>query len=232
MMAFSDDNGFRWDSCQAYLFDIDGTLMNCRDGVHYNAFHHALRETFGVNSAIDGVPLHGNTDAGILRAVLRREGVLDSDIEARLPLMIQRMSLEVERHAGDIQPELCPSIADLIRGLDEAGKLLGVVSGSFEKIGWTKLRSAGLAPFFVFGVFSDSNEKREDIFRQAIREVHARLGDGATTCVVGDTPADVIAARAAGIHVISVATGIYSCDQLAACVPDLCIPCCTDLLAH
>ena len=27
-----------WDSYDAYLFDIDGTLLNCTDAVHYFAF--------------------------------------------------------------------------------------------------------------------------------------------------------------------------------------------------
>ncbi len=32
----------RWDAYDAYLFDIDGTLMNCTDAVHYFAFCEAL----------------------------------------------------------------------------------------------------------------------------------------------------------------------------------------------
>ena len=71
---------FRWDAADAYLFDIDGTLLNSRDGVHYNAFHNALLEFFRVSSSIDGVPLHGNTDRAIIRAVLRREGVPEPEL--------------------------------------------------------------------------------------------------------------------------------------------------------
>ena len=36
-------SGFTWDAADAYLFDIDGTLLNSRDAVHYFSFRNALR---------------------------------------------------------------------------------------------------------------------------------------------------------------------------------------------
>ncbi len=36
--------GFRWDSADAFLFDIDGTLLNSGDAVHYFAFRNAIRD--------------------------------------------------------------------------------------------------------------------------------------------------------------------------------------------
>jgi len=49
--------------------------------------------------------------------------------------------------------------------------------------------------------------------------------------VVGDTPADIQAARAVGAAVIIMATGIYSYAELKASGPDACFACATDLLA-
>ncbi|HEX3094339.1 MAG TPA: HAD family hydrolase, partial [Candidatus Angelobacter sp.] len=74
--------GFRWDSADAYLFDIDGTLLNSRDAVHYFAFQHAMRQVLGIEASIEGVPVHGNTDIGILRAVLHRAGMNDAAIDS------------------------------------------------------------------------------------------------------------------------------------------------------
>src|SRR2546429_1218690 len=39
-------NGFRWMDFDAYLFDIDGTLLVTRDLVHYNALNRAIREVY------------------------------------------------------------------------------------------------------------------------------------------------------------------------------------------
>jgi phosphoglycolate phosphatase-like HAD superfamily hydrolase len=220
-----------WATADAYLFDIDGTLLNVRDTVHYHAFHHAVAAVYGVDSQIDGVPVHGNTDVGILRAVLRRAGVSDSDFEAGLPEAIARMSAEVTANAAGIRVELCPSIPELLQRLRAAGKLLGVVSGNLEAIGWAKLERAGLRTLFAFGCFSDHNELRKNIFRHGLAETRVRLGHGCTVCLVGDTPSDILAARAVGTPVIALATGTFSLAQLKALGPDVCFSCGTDLIA-
>ncbi len=78
-------NGFRWMDADAYLFDIDGTLLITRDLVHRNALHHAMREVYGVDTTIDGIAYHGKTDPGILRAALDRMGISGETFEAKLP---------------------------------------------------------------------------------------------------------------------------------------------------
>ncbi len=223
---------FSWRSADAYLFDIDGTLLNARDGVHYHAFHHAVQKLFGVNSHIDGVPVHGNTDIGILRAVLRREGLSDAEFEPRLPEAIAHMCAEVRQNAAAIRPELCPSVREMLERLRAAGKLLGVVSGNLEPIGWTKLEVAGLRAYFALGCFSDRHELRADIVRQGVQEVQRRLGANAQACIVGDTPSDIQAAQEVGLPIIAVATGIYPAEALTTLAPDVCVGCCTELLAQ
>jgi phosphoglycolate phosphatase-like HAD superfamily hydrolase len=222
---------FQWSAADAYLFDIDGTLLNTRDGVHYFAFRNAVRNIFGVEGSIDGVPVHGNTDLGILRAVLRRQGFPDVEFERKLPSLMAHMCQEVQRNAGDIRVELCPSVADLLRSLHAAGKLLGIVSGNLKPIGWAKIEAAGLRSYFAFGEFSDRNEQREHIFRHGVQEVHRRLGDSASIIIIGDTPSDVLAARRIGVPIVAVATGIFSAVELAELGPDLCVASCAELLA-
>lgn len=221
---------FDWSSADAYLFDIDGTLLNTRDGVHYYAFRNALRELFGIDGTIDGVPVHGNTDLGILRAVLEREGIRGEEFERKLPMLMRHMCDEVQRNRADIRVELCPSIAELLARLHAKGKLLGVVSGNLEPIGWAKIDAAGLRPYFAFGSFSDHNEQREAIFRHGIAEARRRLGPEASVVIVGDTPSDISAAKQVGAPIVAVATGIFSPEQLSELGPDLCVRCCTELL--
>jgi phosphoglycolate phosphatase-like HAD superfamily hydrolase len=223
--------GFRWDSADAYLFDIDGTLLNSRDAVHYFAFHSAAKEVLGIEANIEGVPVHGNTDVGILRAVLQRAGMENSAIDASMPRIVAAMYTEVERNREQLRPELCPSILELVSRLKAQGKLLGVASGNLETIGWLKLEKAGLKPMFVFGSFSFPRESRADIFQHGIDIARQKLGKTASVIAVGDTPADVQAARAIGISVITLATGIYSFDELMVHSPDACLGCATDLLA-
>jgi phosphoglycolate phosphatase len=223
--------GFRWDAADAYLFDIDGTLLNSRDAVHYFAFHNAAKEVLGIEANIEGVPVHGNTDVGILRAVLQRAGLENSAIDASMAQIVAAMCAEVQRNREQLRPELCPSILDLLFHLKAQGKLLGAASGNLETIGWLKLEKAGIRPMFAFGSFSFPRESRADIFQHGVDLARQQLGAHATVTAVGDTPADVQAARATGIPVITLATGIFSFDDLMAHNPDACLGCATDLLA-
>lgn len=220
-----------WIEADAYLFDIDGTLLNAHGGTHMQAFHKAMDEVLGLQTTLHGLPVHGNTDIGILRAAVRRANYPESEFEERLPAVLELMRVEVARNRALLRAEVCPSVPELVRALWERGKLLGVASGNLESIGWLKIEAAGLRDYFSFGSFSDCWERRAEIFAAAVGEVKRRLGAEAQVCVVGDTPNDVQAAREIGIPVIAVATGIFPLEELRALQPDLCLPCCTDLLA-
>ena len=222
--------GFCWNVADAYLFDIDGTLLNSRDPVHYFAFHHAVQNVFGREAKIDGVPVHGNTDIGILRAVLRRDGFSDREIDAGVPRMIAHMCAEAERNSQRMQPELCPSVSELLGRLQAEGKLLGAASGNLETIGWLKLEKAGIRKMFSFGSFCFPLERRADILMHGIDLARQRLGNQATVFVVGDTPADIEAAKCVNAPVIAVASGIYTFQELVALQPDACFGCATDML--
>ena len=220
-----------WIEADAYLFDIDGTLLNAHGGTHMNAFHVALERVLGLQGTLHGLPVHGNTDIGILRAFVRRARFSEADFENRLPELLQLMRAEVDRNRHLMRAEVCPSVPELVKTLAARSKLLGVASGNLESIGWLKIEAVRLREYFAFGAFSDEFELRSEIFADAVRQARERLGPRASVCVVGDTPSDVQAARAIGIPVVAVATGIFPLEALQNEQPDLCLPCCTDLLA-
>ena len=222
---------FHWDGFDAYLFDIDGTLLNSCDGVHYNAFHSALDTVFHVRDRIDSVPLHGNTDPGILRAVARNAGVAEQVFTAGLPRALEHMCNHALQNCAAMRPEVCSGVRELLDELRCRGKLMGIVSGNLERIGWAKLAAAGLRDYFAFGSFSDEREARSEIFAHALAECRRQLGQNAVVCVVGDTPNDIAAARECKLPIIAVASGTYTATQLQQHSPDLCVACCGELLA-
>jgi phosphoglycolate phosphatase-like HAD superfamily hydrolase len=73
------------------------------------------------------------------------------------------------------------------------------------------------------GAWSDSFERRADVFSHAIEQVRRVSGPDAAILAVGDTPADILAARANNLPVIAVATGIYTFEQLQIKEPSLCL---------
>jgi phosphoglycolate phosphatase-like HAD superfamily hydrolase len=224
--------GFDWRGFDAYLFDIDGTLLNSLDGVHYEAYLGTMQELFGRRIGLEGMTLHGSTDPLILLASLERAGISREVGRAVLKQATERMCCEVERRSAEMRPELCVGIERLLDELKAAGKLLAVASGNVERIGWVKLKTAGIDGYFSFGSFSDRYEDRCAIFSWAADEARRRLGEKAKLCFMGDTPADVQAARACGVPVIAVATGVFPLLELAKEGPDLCIPTCQTLWSY
>lgn len=220
-----------WMGSDAYLFDIDGTLLRNRDRVHYDALNRALREVYGTDATIAGVAFHGMTDVGILRAALERVEIGSQEFESRLPAALACVREHVAEHAGALDPLVCNAIPEVLEMLHRSGKLVGVASGNLEAVGWHKIEATGLRRYFRFGVFCDDHEQRVQVFARGIAEVRTRLGDGATACFVGDTPQDIVAAQQAGGRIISVCTGIYKREELEPLGPDFCISSCADLLS-
>ena len=198
-----------WDGFDAYLFDIDGTLLNCQDAVHYFAFCHALSDAAGRPLNLDGVVTHGNTDEGILRDAFRLAGVEESRWRAQMVNIRQQVGSEVERNRSQLRIEVLPGVERVLAHLQGRGAVLSTATGNLARVGEVKLNACGLRRFFSHGGWSDGCETRSDVFQKALAGVRASLSADASVCVVGDTPADVQAAQANGLEVIVVATGIF-----------------------
>ncbi len=204
-----------WDDYDAYLFDIDGTLLHCRDAVHYFAFCDALTHAAGRPLNLDGIPVQGKIDPGILRDAFTHAGVPESQWLPQLPALLERMGSHVEAHSADFDIDVLPGVRETLAHLQQRGKLLGVGTGNLQRIGWAKTTRCGLRPFFSFGGFSDSYQTRGPMIAAAVATARATLGNSAAAVLVlGDTPGDIAAARFAGVDVLAVATGIFSEDHL------------------
>lgn len=218
-----------WNAFDGYLFDIDGTLLNSTDAVHYFAFCESLSAVAGRPLNLDGVIAHGNVDGGILRDAWMRAGVPETDWRPRVAEVRDSMCRFVAERVDDLQIQVLPGVIEVLTHLRAQGAKLAVATGNLQGIGEAKLRRAGLLQYFDFGGWSDGYEYRRDVFRAAVQGMGAVAGTEAALVVVGDTPEDVRAAKANGLEVIAVATGIYSFDQLEAEAPNLCVRSLTDL---
>lgn len=222
--------GTPWDQFDAYLFDIDGTLLHCADAVHYFAFCDALSSIAGRAMNLDGVTAHGNTDIGILRDAFALAGVPDSQWRTRLAAICDRMSCFVEERSQQLRICALPGAQQVLLHLRASGAQLGVATGNLERIGKKKLEAAQLLGMFHFAAWSDSLERRSDVIKRGIVAAELRAGKDAKIVVIGDTPSDVRAAKMNGVSVIAVATGIYSYADLAAEQPGLCVQSLAELM--
>ena len=216
--------GFAWDAQDAYLFDIDGTLLRSRDRIHFNSFSSSIHSVTGFEVSLTGVLLHGGTDTAIVREAFALTGIPAEAWEPQTEAILDAMRQTVADRRHEMDLRVMPAVHETLTHLANRGALLGLATGNLELIGWIKVEEAGLREWFRFGGFSDRFEVRASMVADAAakaRELHAK-GAEASICVVGDTPRDIEAARANGLPVIAVATGNYSFDALAALEPDVC----------
>ena len=219
-----------WDAYDAYLFDIDGTLLNATDAVHYFAFCEALTTLAGRPLNLDGVNAHGNVDNGILRDAFTLANIPDAQWRPRLAEIHQGMCAFVTRDQADLRLNVLPQVPEVLDHLRAKGAVLGVATGNLEGIGRLKLARAGLLDRFHFGGFSDAHEYRHDVFKAAVEQARSLTSLDANICVIGDTPVDIRAAQSNHLDVIAVATGIFSLEALQEASPTRAVATLAELL--
>ena len=222
--------GFAWDKQDAYLFDIDGTLLRSRDRVHVDSFTTTLQKLMGPEVTLEGVALAGNTDTSILREACALAGITPEVLEPQLAAITEAICHNVAGRKHEMHPMLMPGVEDTLRHLADRGAILGLATGNLEMIGWIKMERAGLREWFRFGGFSDHFPLRSELVGDAAKKARELAGPNATVCVIGDTPRDIEAAHANSIPVVAVATGHFTFDDLMEHNPEVCTTSLADLL--
>ena len=205
------------------LFDIDGTLVRRAGPHHREALVHAVRRVTGLESTTDGIPVQGMLDPDILAIMMRTAGMKRAAIREAMPEVLRAAELHYRRVCPVLAGKHCPGVRPVLDKLARRGILLGLVTGNLTRIGWRKLERAGLRDYFRFGAFGEMARTRGGLARLAIRVARRRgwIARDTPISLIGDAPADILAARENGIRAISVQTGITPLEELEALRPDV-----------
>jgi phosphoglycolate phosphatase len=203
------------------LFDIDETLVHT-GGSGARSWSAAFEMLYGISADIGKHSSAGETDPQVGRATFK--GVLGRD--PSIDELTKIYAAYLVHLADDIwkseQYRVLPGAEETLLELGEQGIVLGLISGAMEGAARTKLVPANLNQFFLFGAYGSDSPDRTAITKTAIARAaslceHLRPDD---VFVVGDTPHDIEAAKAAGAVSVGVASGHYSAKELAAARPD------------
>jgi phosphoglycolate phosphatase-like HAD superfamily hydrolase len=208
------------------LFDIDGTLVRRAGPHHRQALEHGIRRVTGLETTTDGIPLYGMLDPDILAVMMRRAGAAPALIRESMAAVERAAERYYHRACPELRDKHCPGVEPLLDRLTRRGILLGLVTGNLTHIGWRKLERAGLDRYFRLGAFGETARTRAGLAKAAVREARQKgwIGRGAPISLVGDAPADVLAARKNGIRAIAVRTGITPVQALIDLRPDFLLP--------
>jgi phosphoglycolate phosphatase-like HAD superfamily hydrolase len=204
------------------LFDVDGTLITS-GGAGARAWAHAFDQLYGVPADIDSHSEAGETDPVVARSTFRgavgREPS-ESELARLFGAYLYRLSAEVASSPGY---RVLDGVVECLTSLSVAGVLLGITSGAMEGAARVKLSRGDLNRFFVLGGYGSDSPDRTELTKVAISKasmLHGHDVPPTHVFVVGDTPRDVQAARAAGAVSVGVASGRYSVDELTAAGAD------------
>jgi len=203
-----------------WLFDINGTLLRT-DGIARVAFVHAVRDRFGVDDTLEDVEFAGRTEPLIIADILAKIGRRFEDGDERRfweSVFGHMRALFTTAHG-----RLLPGVPELLDAVDrEPAWVPALLTGNMTEMARIKLSRFGIAERFAFGSFGEEAPDRDALACLAVERVRERYGLPADRCVVvGDTERDIACARAAGAHVIAVATGTRDRAVLEAHRPDL-----------
>jgi phosphoglycolate phosphatase len=208
------------------LFDIDGTLLRRAGPAHRESLERAVLRVTGLPSTTDGIPVAGMLDRDILRLMMSAVGLSPKTIRESMPAVMETAMRIYPRRCPDLRRKVCPGVRGFLRALRRRGAICALVTGNLSRIGWTKMRRAGIEEHFRFGAFAEQAESRAALAALAIR--HARrkgwIDRDSKIALVGDHPNDVAAARRNGIVSVAVGTGVVSWEELLGAGPDLPVP--------
>jgi phosphoglycolate phosphatase len=192
------------------LFDLDGTLIDHFETL-YQCYEHTFRR-LGV-----AVPT---------REVVRRSVGGSMEVTMRHFLPEGRIAEAAELWRGHLavifldDVSLLPGARELVHALHERGRRVGVFTNKLGSTSRGIMRHLGLEPFLdvVLGANDTPFRKPQREFSVLALE---RLGTAAAeTCLVGDSPYDIDAARAVGMRGACVSTGTHTAAELRAAGAD------------
>ncbi len=208
------------------LFDIDGTLVRAGNAGRA-ALDAACLKLYGARKICGTFSLAGRTDLyNFTKAFQNSVGRKPSRRERELlqALYLKLLPSRIKRAVRSRTYILPPGIRSLLRRLKrEKNVILALGTGNLEPAARLKLGPSGLNGYFPLGGFGSDSIQRSALLKMAHRRAQKMSPSPIApkdVFVVGDTPWDVKAGRAAGFTTIAVETGFATPQELRGSKPD------------
>ncbi|MEU2468584.1 haloacid dehalogenase-like hydrolase [Streptomyces sp. NPDC012486] len=210
------------------LWDIDHTLIATR-GVGREIFGYCFEQVTG-HPMLEQAAVDGMTEPVIFRETAKIHGVTSDrtmfEDFARLSAEQHQLRASDLRERGHALPGAARVLA-AVAALHEVVQT--VVTGNIRGAAETKLAVFGLDTHirFAIGGYGEDDDERAELVRVAIRRTGHSLNTPLApqdVLLIGDTPADVAAAKDNNVPVLAVATGRSTTTELRQSGADLVAP--------
>ncbi len=192
-----------------WLFDFDGTLVDTH-GVILDCYRHAALEVLGEELPADVV------EANLSRTL--REAAADVAGERAEEFFRVYVEHSLALHADEVGP--FEGVTEMLMRLRDDGRRLGIVTSKLRSVVDLVLDQISYGPAFEVIVTVDDTELHKPD-PDPILFALERLNVGPDAAIyVGDSPYDILAARAAGVASGAALWGLHSKDDLLELWPN------------
>ncbi len=209
----------------ALIFDLDGTLVDSLPDITA-AINEALRSERAEPMSLEGVKQRlGRGAASILAPALNESDPHAERVERAARVFVAYYRTHLVRHT---QPR--EGVTQVLAHFASTAKY--VISNKPDPLPQEVLEALGLAHYFeaIFGGTSFPRKKPDPMPINYLLERHP--WDKTRTVMVGDSPIDVQAAKAAGVVSCAVLGGYAPPEALEAASPDYLLPDIPSLMTH
>ncbi len=199
---------------KAVLFDVDGTLVDTVD-LHAQAWVEALQH-FGIEADFTDIRLQIGKGGDQLLP-----GLMPPDMLEELGEEIQEFRSDLFKRKYMSQVQAFPGVRELFKRIKASGLRIVLGSSGHADEVETHKATTNIADLIDDATTSEDAERSKpfpDIFEAAFGKLG--LSERSDAIVVGDTPYDAEAARAAGLSTIGVLCGGFTEQALrqAGCI--------------
>jgi len=214
--------------CRLFLFDLDGTLVDSSEDIARAV--NAVLARMGRPALSKSVVLQfvGDGMESLVERVLRQSFGMapgQEKTKAGTDLLIE----EYGEHLIE-SSRLYPGVRETLAALRTAR--VGLVSNKPEALSRRVLADFGLAERFCVVLGGDSLARRKPHPDQILSALERCQATPRETVMVGDSPTDIHAGRAAGVFACGVSCGFRSREELEAVGCDVIIDHLAELLHH
>ncbi len=193
------------------LFDIDGTLME-EPNTYNEGFVFACKKIMHVDVEMENFQTSGKTNPEIIRELLSAKNIDSISINKNMLKLLKAVESYTLKNLNKNDCRLLPHVHDALNAIKENKIKMGFITGNIESIAFERAKRAGIGHYFYSGGFGSDGEKRSKLVKVAMARLNT---EPENTFVIGDTPKDINAGRAAETYTVGIATGIFDANDLS-----------------
>jgi pyrophosphatase PpaX len=197
----------------AFLFDLDGTLLDST-ALLLAGYQHTTRTILGRETTkADWLPLFG---------LPLRDQFAAFEPSLAAEMVVEYRRFYAEHH--DAMMAVYPGAVEAVRALHAAGHPCGVVTSKLTKFAQRAVDTFGLTECFG-AVVGEDMVTRHKPHPDAVLKACEMLGvNPVGAWMIGDSPFDIQAGRAAGCRTAAVLWGPFTRERLEPSRPDVWLP--------